>query len=312
MSTSAQATATLEPVVSVVTIFLNAATYFEEAIASVLAQTDPRWELLLVDDGSTDGSTEIAERHARARPGQIKVLTHPGRQNLGMSASRNAGLRAARGAYVAFLDADDVWLPAKLERQLAAFAAHPEAALVYGPTLLWYSWTGEPADHGRDRLRILGVPPETLVQPPTLIPSFLRETAQTPSTCGLLVRREAALAVDGFEEAFRGMFEDQVFLYKLLLRYPAWVTGECLDRYRQHPGSHSVTARRARTYHYREPNIAQERFLAWLDRYLTEVDLRDADVRAALRDASWPYRHPVLARLDAWLRSAAGRLRRRR
>ena len=86
------------PLVSIVTIFYNAPVgFFEEAIASVRAQTEPGWELLLVDDGSTDESAVVARRAAAADPERVRVLTHEGGVNRGMSASRNLGIAAARG-----------------------------------------------------------------------------------------------------------------------------------------------------------------------------------------------------------------------
>ncbi len=101
------------PSVSVIIIFLNAERFFEEAIASVFAQTYDRWELLLVDDGSTDASTAIARRYARRYPDRVRYLEHPDHSNRGASSSRNLGVQHARGAYIAFLDSDDVWLPRK-------------------------------------------------------------------------------------------------------------------------------------------------------------------------------------------------------
>src|SRR2546427_10186945 len=98
-----------QPLVSVVIIFWNAERFLQEAFASVFAQTYPTWELLLVDDGSSDESTAIAQRYVEHHPGQVRYLEHPGHANRGMSASRNVGIRHARGPYIAFLDADDVW-----------------------------------------------------------------------------------------------------------------------------------------------------------------------------------------------------------
>src|SRR5918994_2063107 len=99
--------------VSCIVIFLDEERFIEEAIKSVFAQTYENWELLLVDDGSTDGSTQIALRYAERHPGKVRYLEHPGHQNRGMSASRNLGISQAKGEYVALLDADDVWLPHK-------------------------------------------------------------------------------------------------------------------------------------------------------------------------------------------------------
>jgi len=86
-----------EPVVSVVTIFWNEARFITDAIESVIAQTYPSWELLLVDDGSDDSSSDIARRYASSRTGQIRYLEHPHHANLGMSAARNLAYVNSRG-----------------------------------------------------------------------------------------------------------------------------------------------------------------------------------------------------------------------
>src|SRR5206468_2884667 len=80
------------PTVSVVVIFLNAERFLDEAIQSVMGQTYPHWELLLVDDGSTDGSSAIARGYTERQPNRVRYLEHPGHRNAGMSASRNLGL----------------------------------------------------------------------------------------------------------------------------------------------------------------------------------------------------------------------------
>src|SRR5918997_1425231 len=116
--------------VSTILPFLNAEKFIEEAIESVFAQTYDDWELLLIDDGSTDGSTRIALQYAERHRGRVRYLEHPEHQNRGVSASRNLGISHARGEYVAFLDADDVWLEHKLEQQVAILSSHPEAGMV--------------------------------------------------------------------------------------------------------------------------------------------------------------------------------------
>jgi glycosyltransferase involved in cell wall biosynthesis len=135
-----------KPLVSAITIFLNCEKYIEEAIESVFAQTYDNWELLLVDDGSTDNSTAIALRYAQEYPHKVRYLEHPDHENRGMSATRNLGIRNAKGEYIAFLDADDVWFPQKLEQQVATMHSQPEAEIVFGPTQYWYSWTSNPLD----------------------------------------------------------------------------------------------------------------------------------------------------------------------
>src|SRR6266487_5498276 len=153
-----------QPRVSAIIIFLNAERYIDEAIESVFAQAYDSWELLLADDGSTDGSTAIVLQYAERYPDKVRYLEHPGHQNRGMSATRNLGIRNARGEYIAFLDADDVWLPQKLEQQVAILEQQPEAAMVYGPALLWHSWAGEAQNSQSDLvMQELGVPLNTLV-----------------------------------------------------------------------------------------------------------------------------------------------------
>src|SRR5919106_1195178 len=216
------------PRVSVITIFLNAEAFLEEAVRSVLAQTLAGWELLLVDDGSTDGSTAIARRLAGEHPDKIRCLEHPGHANRGMSASRNLGIAHARGEAVAFLDADDVFLPRALERRVGELAARPEAGMVYGPTLFWYGWTGDPEDARRDFVDFRGgrrLEPGALILPPALLARFLRDGGSVPCLCSLLVRRWALAQVGGFEERFRGLYEDQAFYAKLAVAVPALTSG---------------------------------------------------------------------------------------
>src|SRR5207248_3034632 len=107
-----------QPLVSVVLIFYNAQAFLDETVQSVFAQKYKNWELILVDDGSTDGSTDIARRFADDNPERVRCLEHPSHTNCGASASRNLGVREARGQLIALLDADDVWLPHKLAQQV--------------------------------------------------------------------------------------------------------------------------------------------------------------------------------------------------
>ena len=155
------------PLVSAIVIFLNEEKFLQEAIESVFGQTYDNWELLLVDDGSTDASTEVALQYAKQFSKKVRYLEHHAHQNRGMSAARNLGIRNAKGEYIAFLDADDVWMPHILEEQVTILESHPAAAMVYGPVQWWYSWTRNPEDMRRDHLRTLNVPPNTLVKPPT-------------------------------------------------------------------------------------------------------------------------------------------------
>ena len=112
------------PAVSVVTPVWNAEATLAATVASVQAQSRADWEMWLIDDGSTDGSRALAERLAALDP-RLNVLGWA--KNRGAAAARNAGIRAARAPRIAFLDADDLWRPSKLARQLAFMDAHGHA-----------------------------------------------------------------------------------------------------------------------------------------------------------------------------------------
>lgn len=281
------------PLVSCIMIFWNAASFLPEAVASILAQTYEHWELVLVDDGSSDGSTAMARHYAAQHAGRIRYVAHAGHRNRGMSASRNLGLSQAAGEYIAFLDADDVWLPEKLAQQVGILAAQPAADMVYGRTLIWHSWTGQPAAADRDYTMELGVPPDTLVPPPTLFFLLLQNQVQTPTTCNAILRRRVFDRLGGFIEDFRGMYEDQAFFAKVQLQATVYVANACWAKYRQHPGSCSALADSAADY-------ARTRlpFLTWLEAYLPTAGMgQDTRVWQALQDELWACRHPHLQAL---------------
>jgi glycosyltransferase involved in cell wall biosynthesis len=113
------------PLVSVVVIAYNCAEFVGHAVASVLEQTWKHLEVIVVDDGSTDRTPDVIRSIADPR------LRYVRQKNSGPNAARNEGIRQARGNFIAFLDCDDWWLPAKLEKQLAKANGHPDVGLVY-------------------------------------------------------------------------------------------------------------------------------------------------------------------------------------
>lgn len=114
--------------VSVIMPAYNVAPYVGAAVDSVLAQTTPDWELLVTDDGSTDGTAAIVREYA-ARDPRIRLLQQ---RNGGLSSARNCALRAARGEFLAILDSDDLWEPGFLEAQLDILAGDPSVDIVTG------------------------------------------------------------------------------------------------------------------------------------------------------------------------------------
>jgi glycosyltransferase involved in cell wall biosynthesis/SAM-dependent methyltransferase len=280
---------TATPLVSVVMIFFNAERFMQEALASVSAQTYDEWELILVDDGSGDGSTAIARAEAARLPHRVRYLEHPGHRNRGMSPSRALGVANARGALVAFLDADDTWLPGKLHEQVAILGEQPAASAVYGTPLYWHSWSGEADDIGRDHVPGLGFSADKLFEPPELL--FLTAPfgdGPVPCPSDILLRRDAIVRVGGFEPGFRGAYEDVAFFSKLYLHEPVVATTHCWTRYRIHPEScMSVTVRDGR---YQSIRLF---FLNWFEQYLSQKGLTATPAWSRLQERLAPYRHPL-------------------
>jgi glycosyltransferase involved in cell wall biosynthesis len=287
--------------VTVVMIFLDAATYIEEAIESVLAQTHGNFELILVDDGSRDASSAIALSYARRLPDRVRYVEHEGHCNRGMSASRNLGVRHGSKPFVAFLDSDDVWLPRRLEQYLSVLQAHPEAGMAYGPTLYWYSWRPAPRageEDAQDFEGRLGLPTETLIPPPVPLRLWLETSGGClPGMNSLLVRRDAFERVGGFEEEFRGLYEDQVFLSKMAANFPVVIVGEILDHYRQHGDSCCHKGIETGDYHPNLLHPARGRYLRWLKGYCRAIRLTDRTTRKALRRELLPYQWKLVALL---------------
>jgi glycosyltransferase involved in cell wall biosynthesis len=169
------------PLVSVVMAVYNAEAFLREALDSVFAQEYRPFEVILVDDGSTDGSGAIA----RSYPG----LRYVRQENAGPSAARNAAIAEARGEIVAVADSDDVLLPGKLSVQVGYLIEHPEVTLTLGRQV----WITPPPDAVPDRVwgDLDGVPLVSMV-----------------------VRKQAVLEVGGYDPALRGP-EDLDLLMRL-------------------------------------------------------------------------------------------------
>jgi len=286
-----------KPLVTVITVFLDAESFIEEAIASVFAQNYRKWELLLVDDGSTDGSTQVALRYAQLYPDRVSYLEHEGHQNRGISASQNLGISVAKGEYIAFLDSDDVWLPEKLERQVSILDSQPEAMMVYGQTQYWFSWNADARENRNDQMIPSAVEVDRLLRPPLLLLRTLREETPVPCPSDVMVRRQAAIEVGAFEDSFRRIFTDQVFYAKLCLRWPVFVSGQNWFKYRKHPGS-AVAVVKERG-HLRRARLT---YLKWLERYLDDHPNADRQVRRAIWNARLRCLFPRLFRLRAHIR----------
>ncbi|MBN8993890.1 MAG: glycosyltransferase [Rhizobiales bacterium] len=126
------------PDVSIVMPVFNGARFIEAAIASLQTQEGVSAEIIVVDDGSSDGTVDVVRRLA-ARDGRISLVEQPHR---GVSAARNSGLRVASGRYVTFLDADDLCAPGKIARQIGKLAARPDVTAVVGHRIYFEEMAG--------------------------------------------------------------------------------------------------------------------------------------------------------------------------
>lgn len=279
------------PLVSIIMPFFNGELFIRESIESVMNQTYHNWELLLVDDGSSDKSTQIAKDFVGHYPENIYYYDHNDHHNLGVPVSRNLGLRHAKGKYVAFLDSDDVWLPHYLERQIADLESFPEAGMVYGPAKIWHGWTGKLEDMNCDRIQELAIKPDTLYRPLHLLSHFIRNKGATPCPSASLLRRSVIEQLGGMEEAF-SLYEDQALFAKVCIESPIFVSGQCIMKYRRHPQSLCVIGDNTR-----QSYTERHAFLRWLEAYLSEIKIRDIHLLATLKQELFPYRHPTLYQL---------------
>jgi glycosyltransferase involved in cell wall biosynthesis len=269
--------------VSVVTPFLNAGRYLPEAIASVQNQMCHDWEMVLVDDGSTDDGAGIVARAASA-DSRIRLLRHPSGAPAGAAAARNFGILQARGEFVGFLDADDVYEPNNLQSRLQAFEAHPEVMMVYGPTRWWH-----PGAEHRDWTEGMRREAGRVHEPPELLNRVaLMQLGPVPCTCGVMIRRCALELTGGFDDAFH-LYEDQTLWVKLMVRFPIYVTPVVGARYRQRNDSVTAHAQRAGVYLRTRPHEARLAFLTWVGDYARTTGLTDISVDRALRLALASY-----------------------
>ncbi|WP_052807980.1 glycosyltransferase family 2 protein [Methyloterricola oryzae] len=186
------------PRISIIIPTYNRAAYLDEAIQSVLAQTCEDWELIVVDDGSTDATADVVAKYT----GRI---TYKRQANAGACAARNLGLACASGEYVSFLDSDDRMLPNNLADLLAVLEQQPSVDVAYG----WYYWMeadGSPSYRAGPHIRGVTRPspwPGANVRPSgttmegQVLPKLLQEETMLLGTA--LVRRSCVEAVGGFD-----------------------------------------------------------------------------------------------------------------
>ena len=275
----------MTPRISVVMIFLNAERFIRDSIASVMMQDRGDWELILVDDGSSDASTGYARAAAEADP-RIRYFEHPDHVNLGMAITRNLGLRQARGDYVIYLDSDDILFPAALSQMAEPLDRDPNIGLSCSATLFW-NW--DPAiEDEPDKMQAYREWADSRVEGARFLAALIADEGLHPANCGTMVRRQAMLDVGGFDLAFAGIYEDTSLLTELLLRHDAYIARSCRSAYRMHMGSHCHVAAKEGDYAAAHLNPARLRYLDWAEAYLNAADSSSPELARAIRDARMP------------------------
>ncbi|MBR8835694.1 MAG: glycosyltransferase [Stigonema ocellatum SAG 48.90 = DSM 106950] len=210
------------PKVSIVIPAYNAIAYLPEAVDSVLQQTFTDFEVLIVDDGSSDGTVEWANQMTDPR---VRVISQT---NQGSSGARNTGITAAKGEYIALLDADDLWEPTKLEKQLRYLSENPSVGLVD-------TWTILVDQQGKSMGKVVVSYAES--------DNVWKQLVQFKTVCCCdstpVIRRSCFETVGLFNGDLR-FLEDLDLWIRLASRYTFGVVKEPLVRYRQHPGSKST------------------------------------------------------------------------
>lgn len=218
----------MTPTVSVVIPAFDHARFLAEAVDSALAQTLPAADVIVVDDGSTDDTPRVLERYRDS----VRVVRQ---ENRGVSAARNAGAALASGALLAFLDADDAWLPDKLAAQAACFAAEPALGLVHCG-VVEVDADGRPLRTRTDGLA--GLVAEEML--------LFRRTVVLGGGSGAVFARPHFEAAGGFDETL-GTSADWDLHHRIARRAPVGFVPRVLLRYRVHGANmHADVARTAR------------------------------------------------------------------
>lgn len=295
------------PKVSTVVPAYNAMRFLPQTVASALAQTWQDFELLIIDDGSSDGIDVWAAQHPDAR---IRLIRQA---NQGAATARNTGILEAEGEYIAFLDADDLWEPTKLERQVACLEARPEVGLVH--TAIRYI-----DEDGYDTGRILRSEGDGDVWKQVVLHMLIR-CGSTP-----IIRRSCFDKVGVFDPQL-GFAEDWDMWIRIAAQYHFAVINDPLVSYRQHssnmtkghkvimPNLEKVLARAFYDAPSQDENIKDEAygraylFAAW--RAFFARDLSTAAVLHQQALTAWPGLRLTKSGLNLTLRLTKARLARK-
>ena len=275
------------PLVSIIMNVRNGAAFLREALNSVLSQTFADWELIVWDDCSTDDSAKIVGEY---RDPRIRYFLSPDDTPLGKA--RDRAIQQARGEWLAFLDQDDIWLPLKLDKQMAL--AHENVGIIYGRTVLFDSRHGDLRDYDYAH--------EFELLPEGNIFAALFRNACFIAMSSAVLRRSAVAEVGGIPDTIQ-VVPDYYLYIAIAHRYQARAVQQVVCRYRIHPGSMSASHQHRLRLHA-EPLSIVNQWAACLDpriatyrrmTYSTALALEEirqqhtarTGLRRLLSDGSW-------------------------
>jgi glycosyltransferase involved in cell wall biosynthesis len=184
--------------------------------------------LIIVDDGSTDESYAIAGRYAEREPDRIRLFQHPDRANHGVSLTVNRALAQASASYVAFLDADDTWMPERLAYDIAVLEANPGVAAVLSNTLYWWMDENQPAWVDRYNSPLNCVWPARSF----FKSAWLTQESDVPCVTAFTARTAVLRELGGFDESY-SVAQDMKVIAEVAFRYSVFVAEACNTEYRR-------------------------------------------------------------------------------
>ncbi len=217
--------------VSVIIPAFNAAMFIVEALDSVVSQTLPVLEIVVVDDGSADDTLELVSAWSEGQRFPVKIHAQA---NAGVSVARNTAINLASGEWVALLDADDIWLPNHVAELVAAARSYPQAITVFGDTVHFDQTGAEYPPFSRDKTLKCAVAQQGdyhLLDAEQFFAGTVPGLFLCPSAT--MVRRDVALAIGGFDATIR-YIEDRDFFLRMALRGPAAFADCSISRNRIH------------------------------------------------------------------------------
>jgi len=211
----------LHPLVSIIVPIYNAADYLEATIKSVIAQSYSNWELILVDDGSTDNVYDIIKPFLN--DGRIRYLS---KKNTGVSDTRNVGVNASTGIYLCFLDADDIFLTNNIEEKVNFLNNNPGIPLVHGNTEIINENGLATGEYNEGKAGYI------------LNTLLLWDGTNIPGPSSIMLKRDVFYEVGGWDTSF-STAADQDFFFSIAAKYPIGHINKVLTGYRVLPNSMS-------------------------------------------------------------------------